>query len=125
MSNFENPFASSGYVPADKSPLSSPQPVSGLGIASLVTGILALVTAVPGCCCSPLFLLSGMLGLVAAVLGFFGLQECNRGEKSGKGLTIAGLACGGVAIALSALLMILSVLGVFAQLAIDGANKSF
>ncbi len=124
MSNFENPFASPGYVPNNKSSLSSPPPVSGLGIASLVTGVIALITAVPGCCCTPLFLLSGLLGLVAVVLGIFGLQECNRGEKSGKGMAIAGLACGGVALVLSVLLMILSVLGVFAQLAISGANRN-
>lgn len=125
MSNFENPFASPGHVPHDKSSLSAPQPVSGLGIASLVTGVLALLTAVPGCCCSPLFLLSGLLGLVAVVLGIFGLQECNRGEKSGKGLAIAGLSCGGVALVLSVLLMILSVLGIMTQIAINGADRNF
>lgn len=125
MSNFENPFASPGYVPKDKPSMSPSQPVSGLGIASLVTGVLALLTAVPGCCCSPLFLLSGLLGLVAVVLGIFGLQECNRGEKSGKGLAIAGLSCGGVALVLSVLLMILSVLGIMTQIAINGADRNF
>ena len=125
MSNFENPFASSGYVPNDKSSLPSPQPVSGLGIASLITGVLALLTALPGCCCTAFFMLSGMLGLIAIVLGIFGLQECNRGEKSGKGMAIAGLACGSIAIVLSVLLAILMMLGFVAQMATNGANRNF
>lgn len=125
MSNFENPFESSGYVPNDKPSYSSPQQVSGLGIASLVTGIIALLSALPGCCCTPLFVLSGVLGLVAVVLGFFGLQECNRGEKSGKGMAIAGLVCGGIAIVLSVLLTVLSMLGFMAQMAVHGAKRDF
>lgn len=125
MSNFENPFESSGYVPNDKPSYSSPPQVSGLGIASLVTGIIALLSALPGCCCAPLFVLSGILGLVAVVLGFFGLQECNRGEKSGKGMAIAGLVCGGIAIVLSVLLTVLSMLGFMAQMAVQGAKRDF
>jgi hypothetical protein len=125
MSNFENPFESSGYVPNDKRLYSSPQQASGLAIASLVTGILALIAALPGCCCTPLFLLSGVLGLVAVVTRFFGLQECNRGEKTGKGMAIAGLVCGGIAIVLSVLLTILTLIGVMAQIAVNGANRDF
>lgn len=58
-----------------------PQGSPGFGIASMVCGIVALVTA----CCIPY--LPIILALVGVVLGGVGL----RGNRRGKGMAIAGL----------------------------------
>lgn len=71
------------------------QPTSGWAIASLVVGILAVLTAfVPGV---------GLLGLVAIFFGDFGRREIDRGTTSGKGLAQAGRILGVVALALAIL----------------------
>lgn len=90
--------------------------MSGLAIGSLVCGILSLVTTVPGCCCLPFFILSGALGLVAVVLGIFGIQQCNQQGHGGKGMAIAGVACGGVALVLTLLLVVLLMTGMLADI---------
>ena len=58
-----------------------PQGSPGFGIASMVCGIVALVTA----CCIPYVPI--ILALVGVVLGGVGL----RGNRRGKGMAIAGL----------------------------------
>lgn len=67
-----------------------------LAIASLVTGILAIV---PGCCCG---LLGIPLAIAAVITGIIGMQKINGdpAQFKGKGLAIAGLACGGVGLVL-------------------------
>ncbi len=112
MSNYDNPYQASGYAAQSLPPTNAP-PVSGMAIGSLVCGIISLVITVPGCCCSPIWMLSGILGLVAVILGIFAIQECNRG-KGGKGMAIAGLACGGIGLAFTLLLFVLGMLGFIA-----------
>ena len=58
----------------------------GLGIASMVLGILALVT----CCC---WYIAGPLAAISLILGIIGIKS-----ESGKGMAIAGVVCSGVAI---------------------------
>lgn len=55
----------------------------GLGVASMVCGILSLVLS----CCVPYLPL--ILALVAVVLGAMGIKK-----NAGKGMAIAGLVCG-------------------------------
>jgi hypothetical protein len=119
----DNPFASSAYASPSKSYDSGQQPVSGMAIGALVCGILGLVFIFPGCCCIFFMPLSGILGLVGVILGIFGMQECNRTGKGGKGMAMAGLICGGVALGLMALWFVLYLLGFAVQAAGAGANQ--
>lgn len=73
----------------------APAVTSGKAIASLIIGILALVS------CGWLTIASP----VGLVLGILGLKEADRGERSGRGLAIAGIIT-------SAVGMVLIVLGI-------------
>jgi hypothetical protein len=69
-------------------------PRNGLGIASLIIAIIALVT-----CWS--VVLGVILGIVAVVIGFAARGRVKRGEANNGGVAIAGLALGFVAIVVS------------------------
>jgi hypothetical protein len=75
---------------------------NGLGVASLVLGILSLFTW--------FFFIGGLFGLIAIVLGIIGLGRVKRGEANNRGMAIAGIITG----ALGVLLTILVVAGVAA-----------
>jgi len=68
-----------GYAPP---PPSSPQ--NGLGIAALVTAIIALLTVIGGV----------VLGVVAVILGFLGWGKAKRGEATNGGVAVAGIVLG-------------------------------
>jgi hypothetical protein len=87
-----------------------------LAIASLVTGILAIV---PGCCCG---LLGLPLSIAAIITGIIGITKINAApdQVTGKGMAIAGLVCGGVAIALDVASLFLNVAGQIMQSAGGG-----
>ena len=61
----------------------------GLAVASLVLGILGLLTAFFG---------GGLLGLVAVILGVLALGKIKRGEADGRGLALGGIITGALAI---------------------------
>lgn len=66
------------------------KPTSGLAVASLVTGIIAIVSSfVP-----LLNLLSFPFVILAIVFGGIGIWQAAKGTKAGKGIAIAGLVCG-------------------------------
>jgi hypothetical protein len=67
-----------GYAP----PPTAPQ--NGLGIASLVTAIIALLTVVGGV----------VLGVVAVILGFMGWGKAKRGQATNGGVAVAGIVLG-------------------------------
>ena len=70
------------------------KPTSGLGVASLVTGIIALFSAfVP-----LLNLLSFPFVLLAVIFGAVGIWQTVKGAKGGKGIAIAGLVLGVLAL---------------------------
>lgn len=75
----------------------------GLGIASMVCGILSIVTI---CCLGIIFSLYGsiplVLGIVAVVLG---IMQIVKNES--KGMAIAGVICGGIGIVLALIFMII------------------
>jgi hypothetical protein len=68
-----------GYAPP---PPSAPQ--NGLGIASLVTAIIALLSVVGGI----------VLGVVAVILGFMGWGKAKRGQATNGGVAVAGIVLG-------------------------------
>lgn len=88
-------------------PMGSPMPprTHGLAIASMICGILALF---PGCCCG----LFGLpLSIAAVVMGLLAMSQINQsgGQLGGKGMAIAGVVCGGVAIAVNVLGVVFNV----------------
>lgn len=75
---------------------------NGLGVAALVLGILSLL--------SWFFLIGGLFGLVAIILGVLGRGRVKRGEADNGGIALAGILTG----ALGLLLTILVIAGVAA-----------
>lgn len=76
------------------------QPSSGFGIASMVCGILALITCCLWCTCIP-------LAVVSIVLGILQIQKGNA-----KGMAIAGIVCSSIGLIL---FIILTVWGNYLQ----------
>lgn len=80
------------------------QPSNGLGIASLVCGLIALPST---CCCS---MLSLPLGIAAAVMGGIAISKANAQPEmygGGKGMAIGGLVCGILSIVTAIIFMVL------------------
>jgi predicted PurR-regulated permease PerM len=75
---------------------------SGLAIASLVLGILALVTFWT-------FIGGILLGLVAIVLGVVALRRVRKGRAAGRGMAIAGVVLGTLGLLLSLAFIALTV----------------
>lgn len=75
--------------PPPMGPMMSNEPSTGLAIASLVTGILAI----PGACCC---YSSVPLGIAAIVMGVIAMNKAKESPAThgGRGLAVAGLSCG-------------------------------
>jgi hypothetical protein len=86
-------------------------PTSGAAVTSLVLGILGLVT---GCCSF------GLFSVLAVIFGHVSLNETKNNMKAGRGMGIAGLVMGYVALAPAVVLSIYFVLG-SGMAAISGA----
>jgi hypothetical protein len=113
-----NPYESPGYAPAPKPQRGGHLPTSGMGIASLVLGILSIPPGAFGMCCclgSPVALTLGAIGLV---LGYFGMRETQAGSKAGHGLALAGTICSGI----GALVGLISLLILAARIAFSAAT---
>jgi hypothetical protein len=89
-------------------------PTSGAAVTSLVLGILGLVT---GCCSF------GLLSVLAVIFGHVSLAETKHNMKAGRGMGIAGLVMGYVALAPAVVLSIYFVLG-SGMAAISGTSTS-
>lgn len=86
-------------------PSNSPTTTNSLAIASLVLGIVGIVSAIL------LPLVGGPVGIVAVILGILA-----RRHPGGRGLALGGLVTGAIAIAVSAVNSILGVLLASGQL---------
>lgn len=71
---------------------------NGLGTASLVLGILSLVTW--------FLVIGGLFGIIAVILGFLGRGKANRREASNGGMALAGIITGAVGILLTVLVIV-------------------
>lgn len=80
------------------------QPSNGLGIASMVLGIVSI----PFCFC---FGIGGLAGVVAVILGFLGKQKSDRGEATNRGMALAGIITGFVGLGLAIIYWVLFALG--------------
>lgn len=89
-----NGMPNNHLVPQQQPPNLPPQqpqqphpPTTGLGVAALVLGIIALATSFIPIVNN----LSFLIALVGLVLGIVGVVACNRGRKSGKGIAVGGV----------------------------------
>ena len=73
-----------------------PPKTSGLAIAALVLGVVAIPGAV---------FTVGLLGILAIIFGIIGIRQGRRPGRSGRGLAIGGLACGAVGLILGGVLL--------------------
>ncbi|MFI9211877.1 MULTISPECIES: DUF4190 domain-containing protein [unclassified Streptomyces] len=74
------------------------QPSNGMGIASMVLGIVAVV----GFC---LYGLNIILGILALIFGIIGLKKAGRGEATNRGMALAGVILGAVGIVVGAVIL--------------------
>jgi len=79
-----------------------PTGTDGFAVASMVLGIVAIVTA--GC------VVGGVVGIIAIVFGAIGLQRLGQpgGARRGRGMAIAGVACGTVALVAAGAILLLA-----------------
>jgi hypothetical protein len=82
-----------GYGPPP--PGYGPQQTNGLAVASLVLGIIGVI--------SFFFFVGGIIGIVALVLGIVAIQRARKGQAGGKSMAIAGTILGGTAIVITAI----------------------
>jgi len=100
----DNPYGAPqhmGTMPSTGLPSKQP-PSTGLAVTSMVLGIVAIVI---NCCCT---LLGAALGIAAIITGFIALNKVKDGTGAGKGMAMAGLICGIIAVVLGIGLLILS-----------------
>lgn len=90
-----------------------PAPKNGLGVASLVVAIIALIGSV--------FVVGGIIGIAAVILGFIGRGRVKRREADNGGVALAGIILGLVSI-IASLAMTLFYVGIFRDI---GATDYF
>ncbi|MCM2411384.1 DUF4190 domain-containing protein [Streptomyces sp. RKAG290] len=84
-----------GYPGYGQNGWGGPQPANGLGIASMVLGIIA----VAGFC---MYGLGIILGVLALIFGLIGRGRVSRGEADNGGVALAGIILGSIGIVVSA-----------------------
>ena len=92
-----------GYPPGAYPSYQTPPPQGasvGLAIASMVLGILSLL-----CFCA--WYISLPLGVIAIVLGVIAKNQADRGQAGGRGMALAGLICGSIAVLLAIILLVI------------------
>lgn len=88
------PPAQGGYPAyAGQGGYDRPAPKNGVGLAALILGILALL--------SGFFVIGGLLGLVAIVLGVIGSRRAKRGLATNRGAAITGIVLGVIGVLLT------------------------
>ncbi|GAA1361939.1 DUF4190 domain-containing protein [Catellatospora chokoriensis] len=78
---------------------------NGMAIASMVLGIVGVLL----CCC---YGIGALPGLIGAVLGHISLKQVKQTGQQGRGMAIAGIATGWSAVALTAIMVVLLIIGV-------------
>ncbi len=86
--NQQGSYSQPDYSQQNYSQQNYSQPSSGFGIASMVCGILALITCCLWCTCIP-------LAVVSIVLGILQIQK-----GTAKGMAIAGIVCSSIGLIL-------------------------
>lgn len=96
-----------------------PTPSSGLAIASLILGILGLL--------SGWAVFGGVLGLVGVILGIVALVKVKNGTASGKGMAIGGIVTGALGMIVAAVVMVISIVlaGQCVENAVQDSNGNY
>lgn len=81
------------------------QPNNGLGIASMVLGIISLVTCW-------LWGLGIILGVLALIFGIIGRKRAKRGGATNNAMAVAGITTGAIGIALGVLFLTLMIVAI-------------
>ncbi len=79
-----HPYGAGPYYP-------QPAPVSGMAIASLVLGIATWVVG---------WFTLGIPGILGIIFGLLGIVQCKNGQRTGRGLAIAGFILSVIMVAL-------------------------
>jgi len=96
-----------GFSPPTQSYVPPQAKTSGKAIASLVLGIISLITLPVGAIIV-LGIIGFFSGIVAIVFASSSFKEFKRVQMRGRGMAIAGLVCGIVATTLNVLAFIIS-----------------
>lgn len=101
---YTTPTATAVAAPIAYAP---PAPTNGLAIASLVCGIMAIISCY----------IWGVFGLPAVICGHISLKKINNSPTpiQGRGMAIAGLICGYIGIALQVLVIAGIVIAVLSE----------
>jgi hypothetical protein len=93
-----SPYTTPSAATAAPAAYAAPAPTDGLSIASLVCGIMAIISCY----------IWGIFGLPAVICGHMSLKKINNSltPVAGKGMAIAGLICGYIGIVLQLALII-------------------
>lgn len=89
-----------GYPGYGAGPTPAP-PRNGAGVAALVLGILAVLTGI--------FLLGGLLGLIAIALGIVGITRASKGIATNRGVAIGGLVLGVIGVLMTVAVVVFAV----------------
>jgi hypothetical protein len=87
-----------GAYPGSQPPRSSSS--AGLAIASMVVGILSIP-----CFCA--WYIAIPLGVIGIILGIIAKGQADRGEAGGRGMAVAGIACGSIGVLLALIMAII------------------
>ncbi|MEF2968597.1 DUF4190 domain-containing protein [Paenibacillus sp. M1] len=96
-----------GFSPLTESYVPPQAKTSGKAIASLILGIISLITLPLGGSIV-LGIIGFISGIVAIVFSSLSFKEIKRGQVRGRGMAIAGLVCGIFSTALNVLAFVIS-----------------
>ena len=96
-----------------------PTPSSALAIASLILGVIGLL--------SGWLIFGGVLGLVGVILGIVALVKVKNGTASGKGMAIGGIVTGALGMIVAAVVMVISIVlaGQCVENAVQDSNGNY
>ncbi|MFC9704623.1 DUF4190 domain-containing protein [Streptomyces sp. NPDC056943] len=94
------------------------QPSNGMGIASMVLGIVAVV----GFC---LYGVNIILGILALIFGIIGLKKAGRGEATNRGMALAGVILGSVGIVVGSVILGLIIWAATQDASYEGSDDPY
>lgn len=89
----------------DQTQGAAPTKASGMAIAALVLGILAIPSA--------MILIGGLFGLLAVILGAVAAGKAKRGQAGGRGVAIGGILTGAVGLVIAVVIFVAVMVPIF------------